>query len=76
MFAIECSGKSDRSYDPQFGARAIKRTIQKELMNELRRQIIAGKVEAGILQVIDVFDGKIVFRKPIAKEKKAEAAGA
>ncbi len=41
-------------------------------MNELSRQIIAGKVETGVKQVIDVFDGKIVFRKPIAKEKKAE----
>ena len=42
----------------------------------LGRQIIAGKVETGIKQVIDVFDGKIVFRKPITKEKKVEAAGA
>jgi len=41
-------------------------------VNELSRQIIAGKVETGVKQVIDVFDGKIVFRKPIAKEKKAE----
>ena len=45
-------------------------------MDELSRQIIAGKVETGIKQVIDVSDGKIVFRKPIAKEKKVEAAGA
>jgi ATP-dependent Clp protease ATP-binding subunit ClpB len=66
---------SEQGYDPQFGARPIKRMIQKELMNELSRQIIAGKVETGTKQVIDVFDGKIVFRKPIAKEKKAEAAG-
>ena len=60
---------SEGGYDPQFGARPIKRMIQKELMNELSRQIIAGKVETGVKQVIDVFDGKIVFRKPIAKEK-------
>jgi ATP-dependent Clp protease ATP-binding subunit ClpB len=66
---------AEQGYDPQFGARPIKRMIQKELMNELSRQIIAGKVETGTKQVIDVFDGKIVFRKPIAKEKKAEAAG-
>jgi len=62
---------ASQGYDPQFGARPIKRMIQKELMNELSRQIIAGKVETGVSQVIDVFDGKIVFRKPIAKEKKA-----
>ncbi len=63
---------AEQGYDPQFGARPIKRMIQKELMNELSRQIIAGKVETGVKQVIDVFDGKIVFRKPIAKEKKVE----
>ncbi|MBL0045683.1 MAG: ATP-dependent chaperone ClpB [Flavobacteriales bacterium] len=60
---------AEGGYDPQFGARPIKRMIQKELMNELSRQVIAGKVETGVKQVIDVFDGKIVFRKPIAKEK-------
>ncbi len=65
---------SEQGYDPQFGARPIKRMIQKELMNELSRQIIAGKVETGVKQVIDVFDGKIVFRKPIAKEKAAAKA--
>ena len=67
-------------YDPQYGARPIKRMIQKELLNELSRQIIAGKVDTGSRQVIDVFDGKIVFRKPIdAKErngaKKKQAMG-
>jgi ATP-dependent Clp protease ATP-binding subunit ClpB len=53
-------------FDPQFGARPIKRMIQKELLNELSRQIIAGTLETGqVPQVIDVFDGKIVFRKPV-----------
>jgi ATP-dependent Clp protease ATP-binding subunit ClpB len=61
---------SEQGYDPQFGARPIKRMIQKELMNELSRQIIAGTVETGVKQVIDVFDGKIVFRKPIDEQEK------
>ena len=59
-------------FDPQFGARPIKRMIQKELLNEMSRQIIAGTLETGVQQVIDVFDGKIpantgqaVVRKPI-----------
>ncbi len=34
--------------------------IQKELLNELSRQIIAGTLETGVPQVIDVFDGNIV----------------
>ncbi|MCC7503047.1 MAG: hypothetical protein IT229_10985, partial [Flavobacteriales bacterium] len=63
-------------YDPQFGARPIKRMIQKELLNELSRQIIAGTIETGVPQVIDVFDGKIVFRKPIdEKEQNGHGKG-
>ena len=57
-------------YDPQYGARPIKRMIQKELLNELSRWIIEGKVEAGKPMVIDTFDGQIVFRKPLANEEK------
>jgi ATP-dependent Clp protease ATP-binding subunit ClpB len=58
-------------FDPQFGARPVKRLIQKELLNELSRQIIAGTLEQGVEQVIDVFDRKIVVRKPIAEKEKA-----
>jgi hypothetical protein len=49
--------------------------IQKELMNELSRQFIAGTVETGVKQVIDVFDGKIVFRKPIDEQEKNGKVG-
>ena len=61
---------SETGFDPQFGARPLKRMIQKELLNELSRQIIAGTVETGQPQVVDVFDGKIVFRKPIDEEER------
>ncbi|MBK9628039.1 MAG: ATP-dependent chaperone ClpB [Flavobacteriales bacterium] len=61
---------STTGFDPQFGARPIKRMIQKELLNELSRQIIAGTLETGVPQVIDVFDGKIVLRRPIEEEGK------
>ena len=65
---------SSTGFDPQFGARPIKRMIQKELLNELSKQIIAGTLETGKPQVIDVFDGKIVLRKPIdEKEKNGKA---
>ena len=57
-------------YDPQFGARPVKRVIQKEIMNELSKQILAGKVEKGKAMVLDVFDGKIVFREPIKEEER------
>jgi ATP-dependent Clp protease ATP-binding subunit ClpB len=58
-------------FDPQFGARPIKRMIQKELLNELSKQIIAGTLETGKPQVIDVFDGRIVLRKPIDEKEKS-----
>ena len=66
---------SSTGFDPQFGARPIKRMIQKELLNELSRQIIAGSLETGRPQVIDVFDGKIVLRKPIDEQEKNGHAG-
>jgi ATP-dependent Clp protease ATP-binding subunit ClpB len=43
--------------------------IQKELLNELSKQIIAGTLETGKPMVIDVFDGKIVLRKPIDEKE-------
>ena len=55
-------------YDAQFGARPIKRIIQKNILNELSKEIIAGNVLEGDEIVLDVFDGKFVFRKPIENE--------
>jgi len=63
---------SNIGFDPQFGARPIKRMIQKELLNELSRQIIAGTLEQGAEQVIDVFDGKIVVRKPVGEKENGK----
>jgi len=45
-------------YDPQFGARPLKRVIQKEVLNELSKMILAGKVSPEEKIVID-FNGKI-----------------
>ncbi len=52
-----------QGYDPQFGARPVKRVIQKMVLNELSKELLAGNIsnEANIL--IDAFDGKIVFRE-------------
>ena len=49
--------------------------IQKELLNELSKQIIAGSLETVKPQVIDVFDGKIVLRKPIDGKEKSNGDG-
>ena len=55
-------------YDPQFGARPIKRVIQKQVLNQLSKDILAGKVESGDVVVMDVFEGTIVFRQPLKNE--------
>jgi ATP-dependent Clp protease ATP-binding subunit ClpB len=49
-------------YDPQFGARPIKRVIQKRVMNELSKEILSGKVTVDSEIVIDSFEKEIVFR--------------
>ena len=56
---------ADLGYDPQYGARPVKRVIQKEVVNELSRSILSGQVKAGDAIILDEFDGKFVFRKPV-----------
>ncbi len=58
-------------YDPFFGARPIKRVIQKQVLNELSKALLSGTIDREQNVVMDMFDGKIVFRKPInAQEEK------
>jgi len=58
-------------YDPQFGARPLKRVIQRQVMNELSKQILAGTVTKDSDIVLDVFDNKMVFRNRTEKEVAA-----
>jgi ATP-dependent Clp protease ATP-binding subunit ClpB len=53
---------SQKGYDPQFGARPVKRVIQREVLNELSKEILAGKITTDSIVLIDAFDGKLVFR--------------
>ena len=53
---------AERGYDPQFGARPVKRVIQKEVMNALSKEILQGNIKAGSLVLIDSFDNGLVFR--------------
>jgi len=52
----------DQGYDPQFGARPLKRLIQKQLVNDLSKKILAGDIDKTKSVLIDVFDGVVVFR--------------
>ncbi|MCA6362452.1 MAG: ATP-dependent chaperone ClpB [Bacteroidetes bacterium] len=59
---------AELGYDPQYGARPVKRLMQKKVLNELSRQILAANVQAGQHVVVDVFEREIVFRAPVEKE--------
>jgi ATP-dependent Clp protease ATP-binding subunit ClpB len=53
---------SEKGYDPQFGARPVKRVIQKEVLNQLSKEILAGRITADSIILLDEFDGQLVFR--------------
>jgi len=49
-------------YDPQFGARPVKRMMQKEILNQLSKLILAGSLEPDKVILIDAQNDQIVFR--------------
>ena len=53
---------SEKGYDPQFGARPVKRVIQRDVLNQLSKEILAGKITAETIILLDSFNGKLVFR--------------
>jgi ATP-dependent Clp protease ATP-binding subunit ClpB len=53
---------AENGFDPQFGARPLKRLIQKEIVNPLSKKILAGSVDRTVPVLVDVFDGVVVFR--------------
>ncbi|MFN9783902.1 MAG: ATP-dependent chaperone ClpB [Sphingobacteriales bacterium] len=53
---------AENGYDPQFGARPLKRLIQREIVNGLSKKILAGDIDRSKPVVVDVFDGVVVFR--------------
>jgi ATP-dependent Clp protease ATP-binding subunit ClpB len=63
---------AEAGFDAHFGARPVKRVIQKSVLNELSKQILSDKIDTSKNVVIDLFDGKIVFRKPISEEEEIQ----
>jgi ATP-dependent Clp protease ATP-binding subunit ClpB len=53
-------------YDPQFGARPIKRVMQKKILNELSKQILAGKIQKDSAILVDEFEKEFIFRNTTA----------
>jgi ATP-dependent Clp protease ATP-binding subunit ClpB len=56
-----------RGFDPQYGARPLKRVIQKDIINLLSKKIIAGDIDKAQPVLIDVFDGVVVMRNDAIK---------
>ncbi len=59
---------AENGYDPQFGARPLKRLIQKEIVNQLSKRILAGDIDKTKAVFVDVFDGLVVFRNEKAQQ--------
>ncbi len=53
---------AEHGYNPQFGARPLKRLVQKEVVNQLSKKILAGDLNKNNPVLVDVFDGVVVFR--------------
>ena len=53
---------AEKGYNPEYGARPVKRVIQKEVLNELSKEILAGKVTTDSIILLDAFDNNLVFR--------------
>lgn len=51
-----------KGFDPQYGARPVKRIIQKEVLNQLSKELLAGTVQENSHLLLDAFDEKLVFR--------------
>ncbi|HET6254820.1 MAG TPA: ATP-dependent chaperone ClpB [Puia sp.] len=64
---------AENGFDPQFGARPLKRLIQKEIVNQLSKRILAGDIDRTVPVLVDVFDGVVVFRNETPHLEKAES---
>ncbi|MBQ0117384.1 MAG: ATP-dependent chaperone ClpB [Flavobacterium sp.] len=53
---------ANKGFDPHFGARPVKRVIQKEVLNALSKEILSAKVKPDSIIILDSFDGQLIFR--------------
>ena len=53
---------ADKGFDPQFGARPVKRTIQKEVLNAMSKELLSGTIKSDSVVLLDAFDNTLVFR--------------
>ncbi len=53
---------SKKGFDPQYGARPVKRTLQKEVLNNLSKGLLSGDIKSDCIILLDSFDNSLVFR--------------
>ena len=53
---------ADQGFDPQLGARPLKRLIQKQIVNTLSKKLLSGEIDNTKKVLVDAFDGVVVFR--------------
>jgi len=53
---------ANKGFDPQYGARPVKRVIQRDILNELSKEMLSGKITSDSHILVDAFDDKIIFR--------------
>ncbi len=51
-----------KGYDPHFGARPVKRVIQREVLNQLSKEILSGAIKTDSIILLDSFEDQLVFR--------------
>lgn len=70
---------ADLGYDPQFGARPMKRVIEREVVNQLAKEVLSGRFVTGETIYVDAINGNFIFREvptgvKIEEPEKKEAA--
>ncbi|MEO5649569.1 MAG: ATP-dependent chaperone ClpB [Ginsengibacter sp.] len=60
---------AENGFDPQFGARPLKRLIQKQIVNQLSKKLLSGTIDKTKPVLVDVFDGTVVFRNEVIHDE-------
>ncbi|MEO6188550.1 MAG: AAA family ATPase, partial [Ginsengibacter sp.] len=64
---------AENGFDPQFGARPLKRLIQKQIINQLSKRLLSGTIDKSAPVLVDVFDGLVVFRNDVGTHETTAA---
>ena len=63
---------AEKGFVPEYGARPVKRTMQKEVLNQLSKEILSGKVTTNSIILLDAFDDHLVFRNEAERTGEEE----